>query len=201
VAWLALGIIAQVVNRRRAPRLWFAIRVAFIALIPFLLFNLAKVIGPFARTEAMVNDSFETDRRQPYSVSVAARQWEGLYRHPIHNPGAGEELPPDHLASAVAEAIRQSGVFASVAPEAAAFRLEVVIMKLNVPWHLFPTIKTNVDVALSWRLIDASQQRVVFEELILTSHAATMHDLIGAVEAATRENMRIGIHRLSRLKL
>jgi hypothetical protein len=105
--------------------------------------------------------------------------------------------------AAIIQAIRDSQVFAGVEEgDRGAYSLHVHILKLDQP---FFGASMTVKMETAWRLVRAGSDEAILEADIASSHTTGASEaFVGATrvrlanEGAARENIRIGIERLSR---
>lgn len=116
------------------------------------------------------------------------------------------QIPSEDFRTALVEGIRKSGVFASVVEgNATPYRLHVHMLKLDQP---FIGSDFTVRMETAWQLFRAGSSEAIFQEPVTSSHTATGADafsaarrLVLANEGAARENIRLGIEWLSRVRL
>lgn len=153
-----------------------------------------------AATKAMVPGDIPTVQRYPYTVSV--------------RPQGGSEtgamdssnISNDDFAKAIEESIIKSGLFTQVIhAKGSDYTLSVTIINMSKP--LFGASFT-VSMETAWSLVNTVSQDVVMRESIKSSYTATMGEsLVGvtrlrlAVEGAARENIRLGLIAISKLRL
>ena len=146
------------------------------------------------------NDLLEIKKQQPYSVRVQAAggretKWWGT-----------SQISDESFHEALYKSLSKSGVFRQVIKEGGAdYLLDVFIAGVKQPIMAF---NMTVSVTANWKLIDLSNNKVVFEELIPTPYKAGMGEswvgvkrLRLANEGAVRENIKQGIRRLAELNL
>lgn len=152
-----------------------------------------------AQSSAMIPVSVDLPRKHAASVSVAADG--GQETKPMET----SEISTEAFVEAVSGAIRQSGVFSSVLQGANAdYRLTILIVSVDQPLIGFDM---TVKMSTHWKLAGAKGESV-FEDFIRSSHTATVGDAFAGVkrlrmatEGAARENIKIGLQRISALDL
>lgn len=109
------------------------------------------------------------------------------------------------FAAAIKSSIEQSGLFAKLSDDSGDYRLTAHIVRLDRP--MFGASFT-VELEVNWRLMRASDQKVVWEKAIRASFTATMGDaFVGttrlrlANEGAARANIKDAIDQMSALTL
>ena len=163
---------------------------------------LAWVVGcaTGAKPEAMIPANYQLTHRHPYSTSVEVTGGQAT------NPAWTSEISNDAFATAITEAIAQSGVFSTVLNQGGSdYRLKVTLINLDQPMMGF---NMTVNAVVGWSLIDVASGQPVFDEFIATPYKATVGDAFAGVkrlrlanEGAARENIKEGIRRLSELDL
>jgi len=153
-----------------------------------------------AKPEAMVPKQFNIAHKHPYSTSLAVTG--GRKTNPLWK----SDISSEAFAQAVADSIKQSGVFSSVINQGDSdYRLDVTLVKVITPNFGFDLTVTAVT---EWRLTQVASGKLVSEEYISTPFTATVGDAFAAIarirvanEGAARENIKEGIRRLSELQL
>jgi len=159
-----------------------------------------------ARMQAMMPNSPELATKYPYSVCVGYAG-ENVRDASSRNPNAAKYFGRDNATSVGAQtfmdtvvaAVRKSGLFQNVVTEGAAdYRLDVNIISEIQP---APGLQIKSTLVTAWKLTHCSNGKVVSDELIEKTHAATPGSFVGvrsAVEGAVRKSIEEGIQRLSR---
>lgn len=119
--------------------------------------------------------------------------------------GSGIIISSDDFAEAIKESIIKNGLFTKVIHDKDAdYILYVIIVHTSLPGV---GTKCTVNIFAEWSLFDSGNHNVM-KETIKSSHTATMGDTIVAptrfrlaVEGAVRENIRLGLIAISKLKL
>ena len=122
------------------------------------------------------------------------------------NPMWKSDISSEAFAQAVAESIKQSGVFSAVINQGGSdYRLDITLVKVMSPNFGFNMTTT---VVTQWLLTQNASGKVVSEEYISTPFTATVGDAFAGVarvrlanEGAARENIKEGIRRISELQL
>ena len=151
-----------------------------------------------ARYEGMVASSYDIAHRSAASVSV--RTFGGSETSAIGK----SQISNADLAKALTEAINQSRVFSSVAPDGGDYLLQVAIVVLEQP-TFGKTFTVKMEAAWS---LTRSDGTVVWQEPVRSTHTVTVDEVVlgverlrVATEGAARENIKIGLAKISRLNL
>lgn len=169
----------------------------------FLMITFALTVTGCASGAKIVNmipQDLPVVKEHPYSVRVQAaggRETEWW---------STSQISDESFHEALYKSLSQSGVFRQVVKEGEAdYLLDVFISGMKQPIMAF---NMTVSVTANWKLIDLSNNKVVFEELIPTPYKAGMNESwIGvkrlrlANEGAVRENIKQGIRKLAELDL
>ena len=153
-----------------------------------------------ARVEEMTPTAFEVTHHHGKSVVVSGDGGKATSSFWGH-----AEIGTDEFVQAVAAALRRSGVFAAVVhAEDADYRLHVALGEVGQESSGFDI---TAQVSATWTLTDRAGNKVL-EDTFGARGTATLGDaFVGTKrvqivkERAARENIRIGIERLSKLTL
>ena len=154
-----------------------------------------------ARVANMIPSNFpEVKKQYPSSVRVQSAggretEWWG-----------SSQISDESFQEALYQSLSKSGIFRQVVKEGRSnYLLDVFISGVKQPLMGF---NMTVSVTANWKLIDLSNNRTVFEELIPTPYEAKVSDsFVGserlrlANEGAVRENIKHGIQKLADLQL
>lgn len=152
-----------------------------------------------ARAEEMVPTEFEVTDRHDKSVVVSADGGKST-------SGWGQsEIGSEEFARAVVTALERSMVFKSaVQGQEADYRLQVVLGEVGATKS---DPEFTAQVTATWTLTDRAGTKL-FDETIAAEGSATIGDAFVGIkrlqimkERAARANIRLGIERLSRLRL
>jgi hypothetical protein len=156
--------------------------------------------------QALIACSLAPDRSALVPATYAMRS-----RHPgsvtILVTGTDAVAMSDELfAQALEEAIKKSALFAQVVTRSeAAFRIEVVLQRLIRPGG---GVTAEAQLSALWALRALNADRVVWQDLIVTSGSGTMSDALWAmsrariaIERATNKNIQRAIQEMSLVDL
>jgi hypothetical protein len=171
-------------------------------LLPWLLLGLVMLTGCAspAVSKLMVAQDVEYAKVFPYSVAVNARG--GGDTSAMGKPQISNEA----FAQAIVDSINKSGPFLKVfRGKSSDYILNVTIIKIEQP--LFG-LSFSVEMETVWSLVRGDSKKILMRESLKSSYTATMGDAFVAVtrlrlatEGAARENIRLGLKKLSQLKL
>jgi hypothetical protein len=154
-----------------------------------------------AQSGAMVPTSLAPATKHAASVELAVTGGS-----PTSSAGASQISDAD-FNGALAESIRQSGLFATIAPtgQPGDYHLDVALVRLQQPlmgFSMTATIETN------WTLTRQRDHAVLWRKAIVSSHTARAGEAFAGVtrlrlatEGAARENIRDAIAQMSALPL
>lgn len=149
--------------------------------------------------EGMVTDSADGISRHPYKVDVTVGGGQDT------SAMGKSQISDDTFQKALVESITKTGVFSQVVQgKGGDYRLNVMIMNMEQPsFGLSFTVK--MEAAWSLRRADGT---TVWQESIRSEHTATTSDaFVGttrlrlATEGAARNNIKLGLAKISSLKL
>lgn len=152
-----------------------------------------------ARSGAMVPGTFDLAARHDASVSVGGEGGQET------DPMWTSEISTREFVRAIESSLRNSGKFSTVIEGGPGdYRLQVNLASVDQPLFGF---SFTVRISTRWILSDATD-KVVFDDFIRSEHTTTTKEALAGVtrlrlatEGAARENIRLGIERLSRLQL
>jgi hypothetical protein len=178
---------------QRAPRL-----PALLAVSSFIVV-LSGCASP-ATHQGMIPATFETVARHPHSVSVYVTGGQETNSMWI------SQISDSAFSQALVESITKSQVFTHVIEgRGGDYLLTVLLASMDQPSF---GGSLTVRMEAGWTLKNAATGAVVWQESVHSSHTATMGDaFIGAerlrlaTEGAARNNIRLGLGKISGLKL
>jgi len=174
--------------------------------IVFLLFSLLLIgIGGMLsgcsttlNKEGMAAGSIQDAQRHKGTIAIKTQ--------------GGSETGPfnisnEDFAKAIEDSIMQNGLFTQVIHgDNSDYILNVTIADISKPLGL--GFSFSVSMEAGWSLIDAKNKKIVMKESIKSTYTASLSEsVIGAtryrlaVEGAARENIRLGLIAISKLKL
>jgi len=174
-------------------------RLAFVLLLALVAPNISGCASP-ATSKGMAAVPSMVANHHAYTVSVTVtggRETTALDPSQISN---------EAFFIALIATIRKTGVFSKVLEDKEAdYLLSVTIFRLQQPVVGF-SMKSNMEAG--WTLVRRATDQIVWQEAVETNYVATTGDaLIGvernrlAAEGVARENIKIGIEKISRLAL
>lgn len=178
----------------------FDIRSAGLALLAVGFFLLVSGCATPATSQGMVPEDFHIQAKYPYSVSVSVTGGQAT------SAVGKSQISSEMFTQALVDAINKSQVFSRVIQgKGGDYELSVVIVNVEQPTF---GLSFTVKMEAGWMLRRADTGAVVWQESILSSHTATTSDAFAAVkrlrlatEGAAKENIRLGLDKISRLKL
>jgi len=178
------------------------IKVRFNSLLIFIVISVATLLSGCSTatvSESMVVNDIHSNKRSSHSIGVSA--------HGGHETsGLGKaQVSDEALADALVESLNNSGTFSKVIHgDDADYLLNVTIIELIQPSF---GASFSVTLEIAWSLIRKDNKEVVMRESIESSSTATMGDALIAVtrlrlatEGAVRENIRLGLEKITKLQ-
>jgi len=177
------------------------VRSKIIVLFIVMLTSIAGGLAGCSTTlnkEGMIASSIQETQRHKKTVAIKTQ-------------GGGETGPfnisNEDFAKAIEDSIMQNGLFTQVIHgDNSDYILNVTIADISKPLGL--GFSFSVSMEAGWSLIDAKNKKIVMKESIKSTYTASLSEsVIGAsryrlaVEGAVRENIRLGLIAVSKLKL
>jgi len=154
-----------------------------------------------AHPAGMTEQDLRVQRSHPYSIRVEARGGQAT------DPKGPSQISNEAFAQALADSIRDSGLFARViSGEAPDYLLRVAIVNLDQPPK--QGFSMTVQMETTWTLVKTDHGDPVWADSIRSSYTASAISSRKAVtrmrlatEGAARANIRQGMEKISRLEL
>jgi len=151
-----------------------------------------------AKSVNMIPDNYAIQNK--YNKSISIRVSGGKETNPLWV----SEISDEDFLRAVEESIKYSGVFSRVTQNSESDYLLKINMR-NMDSGLVG-FSITVRLVTLWELTDLKSKEVVWKDIITSSYKATFGDSVMgfkrvkiANEGAAKQNIRLGIHELSRL--
>jgi len=184
----------QCLNSETNMKATRTLQFVFVISVVLLMTGCATPIQPAEMTPA----SFEIQNKHDASVQLKVEGGQET------NPVGFEQISGTNFQQAIADAIRNSGVFSHFKESGADYKLSVGIISVNQPAF---GLNVFVSMAAQWKLTRIATGEVVLQEVIIKSSTAGMDKgILGttrcrkATQGAAQENIKEGIFRLSQLK-
>lgn len=153
-----------------------------------------------ATSKGMASPPFTVAKQHAHTVSVNVT---GGRETTAYDPS---QISNEAFSAALIETLRKTGVFSEVLEgDEANYLLSVTIFRLQQPVIGF-SMRSNMEAG--WTLVRRETNQIVWQEALETNFVATTEDaLIGAersrlaAEGVARENIKLGIEKISRLAL
>ncbi len=115
------------------------------------------------------------------------------------------KLSNETLAAAVRDAIKTSGLFSEILPSGGRYALNLYVVNISQPYAGKEMI---AGVEIAWSLKDTASDSVVWRESIRTEKMVTSNEeamgikrLKAATELAAKENIKLGVNKISQLRM
>ena len=152
-----------------------------------------------ANVKSMIPDNYDLKQNHPYSINIIVS-------------GAEKTDPMDYyitnesFKTALKNSIINSNLFSkSLDDKNAKYLLDVLIVHITQPP---PGTSMHVKLVTNWKLIETGINKVIWQDLIATSHTASataafvgLKRIQMALEGAAKKNIEKGINRLSAIDL
>jgi hypothetical protein len=172
-----------------------------LALVAFVFggISLSGCASP-ATSTGMASGSFTVAKQHAHTVSVTVS---GGRETTAYDPS---QISNEAFSAALIETIKMTGVFSEVIEgDKAGYLLSVTIFRLQQPVIGF-SMRPNMEAG--WTLVRRATNQIVWQEALETDFVATTSDALIAAERSrlaaegvARENIKMGIEKISRLIL
>ena len=169
----------------------------------------AATISIFLCFGCASNRPILSDAVTPADLKISAKYNESVTIHVENgrefNAMNLPKLSNETLAAAVRNVISTSKLFSEILPSGGRYALNLYIVNVSQPYYAGTEMTVGVEIA--WALKDTSKDIMVWRESIQTEKTVTSKDelmrvkLKLATELATKENIKMGVKKISELKL
>lgn len=170
----------------------------FILIFTMMTISLIGCASYHARKQAMVADSFQMSNKHAHSINVSVIGGDSASR-------LKSTLTSEEYEEALKISLINSNAFSEVVNNINAnYFLNVNIINVGYPP---PGADMRVTVVTNWKLSSTPTGTNIWQEIISSSHTATVADAFGgvnrvriAIEGAAKKNIQKGIEKLSTLE-
>ena len=175
------------------------IKLLAISTTVFIFSNISGCSSPVSK-EAIVVSQIAASKHHEKSISVVTQGGNETTAMDSTN------ISDEELATAITESITRNKLFQQVIQGGQSdYQLNVSIINMSKPVF---GLTFTVQMEAAWSLIDLKDNSVVMRETINSSHTASFSDAFAAVtrlkmavEGAVKENIRLGLTKISQLEL